>query len=58
MENRVHFSYASTFLGSKSKPSRTKGPEKVSMSEQRHVALHRTHLFDDTIVRRTRVPSV
>src|SRR5215813_5869845 len=38
-----------TFLGSKSKPPRTKGPEKVSMSEQRQVALHRTHLFYDTI---------
>src|SRR5215813_1573945 len=38
-----------TFLDSKPKPPRTKGPEKVSMSEQRHVALHRKHLFYDTI---------
>jgi len=38
-----------TFLCSKSKPPRTKAPEKVSMSEQRHVAVHRTHLFYDPI---------
>ena len=38
-----------SILDSKSKPARTKGPEKVSMSKQRHVALDRTHFLEDTV---------
>lgn len=38
-----------SILGSKSKPPRPEASQKVSMGEQRHVAVYCSHLFYDTI---------
>ena len=38
-----------SILNSESKPDRNKRPQKVSVREQRHVTLYRTHLFKDSI---------